>query len=1604
MQEASKTTTQTTYYLPHHAVIKTSSTTTKLRVVFDASMKTSSGRSLNDILMVGPTIQKDLGQLLLQWRMFAVVFTADVEKMYRQILVHDDDRDLQRILWREDPSRPIKEYVLNTVTYGTSSAPYLAIKSLSQLAEDHKEEFPLGSKMIRECFYVDDCLGGADTVDEGREAQRQLITVLNKGGFKLRKWTSNEVKLLQRLSGDKLDLDLEGTDTTKILGLKWCSTTDYFEFTINIDVFNTKPTKRAILSDAARLFDPLGWLSPVTIKAKIMIQKLWLLGISWDDEVPATIQQEWNEFRTRLPAISQIRIPRWTQQSPKTSIQLHGFADASETAYAAVVYLRIRNGDQISVALLTSKTKVAPTKPVTLARLELCAMGLLVKLISYVQQTQGIDWNNVFGWTDSQIVYHWIKQHPRKWNSFVANRVSHIQENFRGRLRVVPGKENPADIPSRGQFGDVLAHNELWWRGPQWLTLASSSWPQCPELQLTNLPETRKALTCTSIENQSTVSLTARYSSWKKLLRVAAYCLRFVTNSRSTQQLKETQALTTKEIQTAKMRLIQYEQQHAFQDEITSLQKNQQVNRQSSVRSLNPFLDEDNVMRVGGRLSHSTLPSSQRHPIILKPSSHLTKIIIHQAHIDTLHGGVKLTLNRLRDEFWILRGTNSVKGHIQNCLRCRRFNSRTQTQLMGQLPRPRVQFSRPFAHCGVDYAGPLPLKSSHLRGCRTYKGYVALFICLATKAVHLELVSNLSAEGFLAALRRMINRRGTINHMYSDNGTNFVGANNALERTKIQQGLTDNCIQWHFIPPSSPHFGGIWESGIKSLKYHLVRVIGEQKLSYEEMNTILTQIEGCLNSRPLCPLSDNPEDLDALTPGHFLIGSAITAPTQDNMLNMMGSNFKRWKIVEQIKQDVCKRWHQEYMRCALQKMKKWTKLTSNVKVGQLVLLRDEATSPSVWPLGRIEEVHQGCDNLVRVVSVRTMKGVVKKPIHGLCILPSEEDQSNSVPDAQTSDSRTSTKQRAASTRQHKHRPITAQVSLIALTLLTCISLSSTIAITHSITYPDPGLLIERLGAGKTKRGILRTSTLFSSQDITRDLDNVKNTVAQLTNLCNRAKLTVPTIQCDDLIKHVKDEQRNLLVIFNRLQVRNETTHSRPKRGLVGTILTSLFGVNDEVYHDIEALDKNQKALIRTTKANTKIMISTVAAVNSTEIRIANKMDIFNGKLNEGMRAINQMQGWHDVSEGNRMSLYLLNSFLTATSYLKEVEAKYTILLNAYLKRSHLYEFLSHEEIAKIISRCDVKIRPEMEVLREPLDQLDFVQESTNIIVYGYFVIIDTEEYELIRINTVPDRLENSIYREMMLPSTTFGVNYDGNRYFELTINDIRKALKVNESTFVLHPKVFFNIDQASNCIINQMYKKVNGTRCPIRRFQVVNTIWKELWTRNTWMFISPDFTTIQLTCHTGREEIVLNSTGILHINSDCTIHSKAISLEGSVMKESQTITHYVKAINLKNATFQHNHIPIIANETVLPLEQDFATLLTFNHKEIEENLADLDNTNWKTIIPHQYWIKWCIWAIGVFLIIAFFMVGCRWYIQPTSKKPKLKRTNPTHSSSFEIDW
>ncbi|XP_058817233.1 uncharacterized protein LOC131680534 [Topomyia yanbarensis] len=994
------------YYLPHHCVLKPDSSSTKLRVVFDASAKSDTGLSLNDVMKVGPTVQSSLFDIILRFRTFKYSFTADVPKMYRQILVNEAHTCYQRILWRKVRSDPLSEFELKTVTYGTAAAPYLATRSLLQLANDEEREYPSASVELKKSFYIDDVLSGANTLVEAKKLRDDLVKLLAKGGFELHKWCANDDELLEGipLEAREKQMAFENCNVNgviKTLGLYWNPTSDEFMFRVRaIDDDLKLPTKRQVLSETAKLFDPLGLLAPTIVIPKLIMQQLWVEKIDWDETIPSTLFERWNRFRSELCDISNAKIERRVTVDDTVKIELHGFADASTIAYGCCIYLRsVKVDDTAEMKLICGRSRVAPLKEtqrgekpdakpceMTVPRLELCAALLLARQMKAVREALAVDASQVMMWSDSMIVLSWLQKTKQDTSVFVRNHVAKIQMfTSTSTWHHIPTKQNPADVVSRGLFPTELMDSMLWWKGPPFLQTTEYDEKFVTAYLSTEAQVIACSTAAIAIPENRAYDVILATSNFRRLQRVFGYIAKFIFNCRRRRMERRTcERLDSYDLREALRIMVICVQRVVYVEEIHCIQKNKSV--KGKLRNLNPMLD-NNILRVGGRIRHSDLPKDQKHPMILPEKNHFTELLVDALHREHLHVGLNGLLAIIRQKYWPVNAKRTIHRVLKRCVTCFRAKPKTLEQYMGDLPSCRVTAAAPFIRTGVDYAGPFYLKQG--RGKAAMKAYVSLFVCMSTKAIHLELVTSLTTDGFLAALHRFVGRRGNVLEMFSDNGTNFTGAckdlielRQLLNSQALQGRIDEFCqlrgILWRFNPPKAPHQGGLWESNVKSMKNHLYKSLSESYMTYEEMNTLLIQIEAILNSRPLIPMNDDLFDYEALSPGHFLIGRELTAVAEPFYDGLKDGVVSRYQLVQKRKQCFWRRWSNEYVT-TLQKRSKWTKEPALLRPGLLVILKEDNVPPQMWKLGRISETHPGKDGVTRVVTIRTSRGTYRRP-------------------------------------------------------------------------------------------------------------------------------------------------------------------------------------------------------------------------------------------------------------------------------------------------------------------------------------------------------------------------------------------------------------------------------------------------------------------------------------------------------------------------------------------------------------------------------------------------------------------------------------------------
>lgn len=944
------------YFLPHHGVLKKCGS--KIRVVFDSASKFK-GLSLNDRLLSGPPLQNDLMDVLVRFREHPVAVSADIEAMFSRILVREEDARFHRFLWREDSTSPIEVYQMTGVVFGDTSSPCLAIRTLLRTADDVNCSEDSKSR-IRNQFYVDDYLDSYEDPCQAISSSREIRTVVSEGNFNLRDWKSNHTEVAFAIGGSSQEvLDLDKDHSTKVLGLEWHPSSDSLGFSITPQ--DIALTRRGLLSRLCSIYDPLGLCAPVTVAGKIRMKSLVVQGKDWDEAVCQDDENWWLVWNDSLNLLRNSRFPRCFAQWPgkDTQIQLHVFCDASEDAFAAVAYLRSEQKcGRVEVRIVCSKTRVSPKRPLSIPKLELQAAVLGTRLADHLRSTLRIKPQQRFFWSDSKVVRAWITSLANAYKPFVSHRIGEIQALTQtSEWRHVPGKVNPADLATRAS--DQPRLDPEWIHGPDFLWKSSDLWPQ-DEQPVNPVDEEKR--------QKFRIALT-------HVVRVGeqAESLETVLKEMRSEERETKEELLTN--------LLVRVQNESFEDDLSALKKSRALPRNSRIKELSPFIDLQGVLRARGRLSHAQLDYDQKHPVILCPKHPATQLLIKEDHEKNHHPGVNHGLALLRQKYWVLRGREAVKRVRYLCQFCRKSLAKPAYQEMADVPKDRMAVGRPpFFHCSIDFFGPMEILVSRNK---IEKRWGCIFVCMTTRAVHLELAPSLSTQDFLNCLRNFSNIRGQPAVIFCDNGTNFVRAQKLL--ADLSEGGA-NGIKWKFQPPAAPHWGGTHEALVKSAKRALTleeEQGARRHLREHELRTALCEVTGFLNSRPLTYKGSDVGDARALTPNHFLIQRGSIEPPPGEYASL--DHRYHFQYLQGLIDKVWERWTQDYLPSLL-KRNKWTVRMKNIEVGQTVLVVGSPEPRGKWKMGRVQEVHPGGDGLVRAVTVRTNEGELIRPITKICPL------------------------------------------------------------------------------------------------------------------------------------------------------------------------------------------------------------------------------------------------------------------------------------------------------------------------------------------------------------------------------------------------------------------------------------------------------------------------------------------------------------------------------------------------------------------------------------------------------------------------------------------
>ena len=974
-----------THHLPHHGV-KKDSISTPLRVVFNASSK-GKGRedSLNDCLLKGPNLTQKLLNSLLKFRGGRFGYTADISKAFLRVGLKEEDRDYTRFLWKEDPhdmnSRTIT-YRFKAVLFGATCSPFLLQATL-----DHhfrQVNTPM-SELLARSFYVDNLLGSVNIESELLQIYPEANSILATANMPLQQWVTNSRVLRNKVNKEEEEKML---DEVKVLGMNWDSIAD----TLNLvtPTWGSLPTtKRSLLSEISTVYDPLGLVAPLLIKAKILMQETWKLQTEWDHKIPLELTNRWSEIRNELSKVHQFKLPRAVYIEHAS---LHVFCDASSRAYGAACYL-VHN-DQSH--LLTSKCKVAPIKSRTLPQLELMAMLIGGRLIKWVMDTLNAKFTSVHLWTDNEACLQWVKNNKSEI-VFVKNRVAEInrlKDQYRFQTLHVSSEENPADLLSRGLTFNQLAASYLWWEGPKWLK-DRSGWPQQKEHVAAPITVT----TVTSVAEPTRQGLDRiindeRYTDWVKLIKVTGHVLKFLKV-----KFMPNLELTPETYWLRHVQSVHFSDTHdILSGKLTKPRMNLSRKR---IDDLNLYLDNHGIIRSRGRIDHADIRSYGQDPILVSGQAYVIRLYIQHVHEHNHHSGVNQTLAMLRQQLWIPQARPVIKHVLANCYICKRLTGHLLLQPGPPvLPKERVTFTRPFKDVGVDYSGAILIKDGDTKKLR--KVYICLFTCMASRAVHLEIAKDNSAVTFVDLFRRFVSSWGLPTKVVSDNAGNFHGTADFLltlaNQPEVSKYFQERSLRWHFIHARSPWEGGFYERLIGVVKKCLSLAMYRRVFDYDSIVTLLKEVMTRVNNRPLTYISSSLEDIEPLTPNHLLYGRTIDPlppltseeegdPAYENRSQLI----KAYEMQSMNVSKFTKIWAEQYLSALRTRHVTIAKTQDPpVSINDIVLV-ETPEHREFWPLARIIDLIPDSEGVVRSAKVMLNGHVQTRTLNKLVALETQSD-------------------------------------------------------------------------------------------------------------------------------------------------------------------------------------------------------------------------------------------------------------------------------------------------------------------------------------------------------------------------------------------------------------------------------------------------------------------------------------------------------------------------------------------------------------------------------------------------------------------------------------
>ena len=973
-------------YISHLGVPNPNSLSTPFRIVFNSSQKFL-GISMNDSLFKGPDayMNNQLG-LLLRWREEDVGIVGDVKKMYNSVHLEELEQQCHRFLWSPDLSSTTKEpktFVITRVNMGDRPAGAIATEAMYMTADKFKTEMPEAVKLIKEGSYVDDIMGSVKSSDAARQLTSDVEKILVTGNFHIKYWN---------YSGMEIE---DENGETHVLGVVWKPKPDTITFKLSLNFspkrqgVHTGPdlmkedvpahipemlTKRMVLSQVMRMFDPMGLLTPFTILGKMMLRTTWGCELHWDDPLPDELQRQWVKYFIDLYNANELSYPRALRpENAEGNPILILFSDASDLAYGFVAYARWHCSDGIYRSrLIMAKSRVSPLVKRSTPQLELNAAVMSKRGREVILQEMEFNFDRILHIIDSETVLAMLHKTSTRFRLYEGVRIGEIQAATDILSWYwLSGRKNISDWLTRGRKPTELGSDSEWFSGPDFLQKPVEEWGIKSEVNNTKeLPGEKKIVTSHVTESCDELIRYKDFSSYRRMLRVVAKTLNVIQKKTF---LAGEGPLTPTLLEKAEKLIIQ-DLQKSIRKECEKIDS--KGRQGGKFYRLRPVL-LDGLLVVGSRLrSNPMVPEND--PQYLLPQHHpATRLIMMQSHKDTVHKGRDTTVAHFRQKYWTMQATKISSSIISDCMLCRIKKPKMLKQIMGGMPETRTKPSPPFTYVAIDYFGPFNVRGDVQKRV-TGKAWGVIFTDLVSRAVFIEGVFECTTSAFLLAFGKFASCRGYPRIIYSDPGSNLVGASRELaeqwkhmwteDKDQIMSKTAEQGVEWKFSTADSPWQNGAVEALVKSAKKAICLSLQERRLSPFEFSALMYDIANVLNERPIGTLPGNDSLLSVLTPNSLLLGRSRAKNPGGWEPETAGNFLERYHLIHQICAAFWKQWVST-VAPALVTDYKWHAQSRNLEVGDVVLVVKESSIKGEYRLARVKKTFPDEKGVVRKVTI-----------------------------------------------------------------------------------------------------------------------------------------------------------------------------------------------------------------------------------------------------------------------------------------------------------------------------------------------------------------------------------------------------------------------------------------------------------------------------------------------------------------------------------------------------------------------------------------------------------------------------------------------------------